>query len=78
MTKRAGVAALLVFGVVAATVLAVVVTNGDPVAALAPALGLLGLYALATAPLRTCVLALFFLCIVADVPQDSPMSGFWQ
>ena len=78
MTKRAGVAALLVFGVVAATVLAVVVTNGDPVAALAPALGLLGLYALATAPLRTCVFALFFLCIVADVPQDSPMSGFWQ
>ncbi|HYZ89911.1 MAG TPA: O-antigen ligase family protein [Myxococcales bacterium] len=78
MTKRTGATALAVGGVAVATVLAAVATNGNLSAAVAPVLALLALYALWTAPLRGCVFVLFFLCIVADVPQDDPMSGHWR
>jgi hypothetical protein len=76
--SRAAAAALLVSGVAIATVLGAVASNGNPIVAVAPALVVLALYALWTAPLRACIFALFFLCIIADVPQDDPMSGFWR
>jgi hypothetical protein len=78
VTRRAGAAALVLGGVAVATVAAAVASNGSLAVAVAPALALVVLYALWTAPLRGCIFALFFLCIVADAPQDNPMSGFWR
>ena len=78
MKNRARAAALVASGVAAATVLAVVASNGNPGVAVAPALALLVLCEFWKAPLRVCVLSLFFLCVVADAPQDNPMSGYWR
>lgn len=78
MTGRAAPHALAAGGIAAATAVAVLASNGDPAAAVAPALAVAVLWALWRAPLRTCVLAFFFLCILADAPQDNPMSGHWH
>lgn len=76
--KHRRAAALVIGAVAVATVVGAVASNGSVAAAVAPALAALVLYALWAAPLRVSVFALFFLCIVADVPQDDPMSGFWR
>jgi hypothetical protein len=60
------------------TFLAVVLSGGDLVAAIAPVAAAALLYAAVFAPLRACVLALMFLALVADAPQDFPMNGLWQ
>lgn len=73
-----GPAAWAAAGLALATVLAVLLSGGNPLLAAAPALCALVLCAALTAPLRSCILALFFLCLVADAPQDAPMSGHWR
>jgi hypothetical protein len=67
---------LLVIGLL--TFLAVVLSGGDLIAAIAPVAAAALLYAAVFAPLRACVLALMFLALVADAPQDFPMNGLWQ
>jgi hypothetical protein len=67
---------LLVIGLL--TFLAVVLSGGDLLAAIAPVVAAALLYAAVFGPLRACVLALMFLALVADAPQDFPMNGLWQ
>ena len=67
---------LLVIGLL--TFLAVVLSGGDLIAAIAPVVAAALLYAAVFAPLRACVLALMFLALVADAPQDYPMNGLWE
>ena len=58
-----------------ATLVAVI---GAPAAVAAPVAMAALAWAIWRAPLRTCVLVLLFLCLIADVPQDNPMNGEWQ
>src|SRR2546423_1552427 len=60
------------------TFAAVVLSGGDLATALAPVAAAVLLYTALVAPLRACVLALMFLALVADAPQDNPMSGLWE
>ncbi|MFN2549635.1 MAG: O-antigen ligase family protein [Myxococcales bacterium] len=69
---------LLALGVAALTAAAIVVTGGNLAAAIAPALLAAAIVALILAPLRACVMSLIFLSILADAPQDNPMSGHWR
>lgn len=60
------------------TFAAVVLSGGDLATALAPVAAAVLLYAALVVPLRVCVLALMFLALVADAPQDNPMGGLWE
>ena len=62
----------------AVTVAAVLLSNGDAAVAIGPALAAVAFMALLFAPLRSCVFSLVFLSLIADAPQDNPMSGHWH
>ncbi len=75
--KTSGFTALIVL-VVAATLVALVVGDGNVGLALAPALLLAGLYAVATLPLRYPVFALTFLALTLENPNAIPAQGLWK
>jgi hypothetical protein len=60
------------------TFAAVLLTEGEPAAALGPVAAAALLYAALFAPLRACVFSLMFLGLAADAPQDFPMNGLWH
>ena len=68
----------LLLGVGALTYLAVLVSGGELLAAAAPVIAVLLLYAEWRAPLRFCALGLLFLSLIADAPQDNPNGGLWH
>lgn len=65
-------------GIGVATLLAVIFSGGDLIAAAAPVVTVALLYAEWRAPLRVSALGLFFLSLIADAPQDNPMGGYWH
>lgn len=60
------------------TLAAILATGGSIGAAVAPVLAIGVLYLALKAPLKACAVALFFLAIIADAPQDNPMDGLWR
>ena len=68
---RAIAATAVVAVTAAATVLLAVVTDGNVVAVLAPALAVAGLWLVAVLPIRYTILAVTFLGLALDKPGDS-------
>lgn len=68
------IAALLV--VLTAT--AAIVTSGDPGGTAAPVLVALGLWLIGKLPVRVSLLALIFLGLTLEYPQEQPAAGLWK
>jgi hypothetical protein len=77
-TRRGWTFALLAAGLVVATVLAVVLTDGNPLVSLAPALAAVAVFVVVRLPTRVTVLALTFLALAVDFIPERPQSGLWQ
>ncbi len=69
---------LVTSGVGAATFAAIFATDGHLGAVVAPALVVACLYALIRLPIRTVLMTLMFLVLVAESPQEKPADGLWQ
>ena len=69
---------LALLGIAALTLALIIATGGSMAATAAPVLAAAVLYAALRARLHTCVVALFFLALIADAPQDHPMDGLWR
>ncbi len=69
---------LITAGVGLATFGVIFATDGHLGAVLAPALVVALLFGVLRLPLRTVVLALVFLVLVAESPQEKPADGLWQ
>lgn len=72
------VAVLPLLGACGLTFFALAASGGNLAATAAPVLAAALVYASLRAPLRACVLGLMFLALIADAPQDNPMSGLWE
>jgi hypothetical protein len=77
-TREGWTFALLAGGLVVATIVAVVLTDGHPLLSLAPALAAIVFFVVARLPLRVSVLVLTFLVLAVDFIPERPQSGLWQ
>ncbi len=68
----------LIGGGVVLVLAGLVVGGGNPLVAVGPVLGLLGLYLIWRAPLRTTLFVLTFLALFLDNPGEIPHAGMWR